>query len=118
MSSTDSHPVSEEKLDEANNGIGTDSGIESRRKFLKVSAVAGATVAAMAAGLNFLPSITAAAKSSSSSSDLSTNNSDSSNPLIVVINADTLDVYQGESKYTSTDLLFTRSISSQIRARI
>ncbi len=109
MSDSDSPPQKEVKAQED---------VESRRKFLKVSAVAGVSVAALAAGINFLPSIAAAAKSSTSSNASPDASTSTNNPLIVVINGDELDVYQGENKYISTDPLFARSITSQVNARI
>ena len=81
----------------------------SRRSFLKVSAVAGATVAAIAAGASMIPKIAASAmKASSSAKKAETTSSVSStapstDPLILVVQGDAVDVYRGESKIAMQD---------------
>lgn len=91
--------------------------IESRRKFLKVSAAAGATVAALAAGVHFMPSLAKAGKDLQSKLNFE-NTTLSADALILVIRDGQLDVYQGENKYTSNDASFARSLSSSVRARM
>ncbi len=98
----------------------------SRRSFLKVSAVAGATVAAIAAGASMIPKIAASAsamKASSSAKKAETASSVSSaaastDPLILVVQGDAVDVYRGESKIAMQDSTLAKEISSRIAAKI
>jgi flagellar basal body-associated protein FliL len=94
----------------------------SRRKFLKVSVVAGATVAALAAGAGMIPKLasgaaTATAASASSPKAESVSFS-SREPLIVVLKGDSMDVYQGESKFPVQDSTLAREIASKVNVRI
>lgn len=91
--------------------------VESRRKFLKVSAAAGATVAALAAGVHFMPSLAQAGKDLQSKLNFE-NTHPLNDALILVIRGGELDVYQGENKYTSNDASFARSLSYSVRARM
>lgn len=97
----------------------TTSGVDSRRRFLKVSMAAGATVAVMAAGVNFIPALASAAKPNPLGSNTpAVPSTSSSDPLILVLEGDSLSVYNGENKYTTNDILFARQISSSVRSRL
>jgi hypothetical protein len=96
----------------------------SRRNFLKVSVVAGATVAALAAGAGMLPKLassaatsgaTAASASSAKQEQVSLS---SGKPLILVLNGDSVDVYQGEAKFPLKDSVFAREIASRVNERV
>ena len=93
----------------------------SRRTFLKVSAVAGAAVAAVAAGAGMIPqSASSAAKSSAvvSKPEPSATSMSAKEPLILVLKGDSLDVYRGESKFPIQDSALAREIASHVAARI
>jgi hypothetical protein len=95
----------------------------SRRTFLKVSAVAGATVAVIAAGASVIPKIASSAAKSSVAAAVAkpearSTLASSSKPLIVVVNGDTLDVYQGESKFPIQDSSLAREIASRVSAKM
>jgi secreted PhoX family phosphatase len=94
--------------------------IESRRKFLKISVAAGATAAALAAGVHFMPALASAGKEMQSKTNLEdpSSSQSSNNPLIVVIKDAQLDIYEGENKFTSHDVSFARSITASVRARM
>ena len=100
----------------------------SRRTFLKVSAVAGATVAAIAAGASMIPKIAAtgasaiksasAGKVSGSEAAPSVASSTSGEPLILVVRGDAVDIYRGESKYPIQDSALARELKSRVAAKI
>jgi hypothetical protein len=96
---------------------GNEENLESRRKFLKVSVAAGATVAALAAGVGFMPNLVSAEKGLESKL-AAESGSTTGEAMIVVIRGAQMDVYQGESKYTSNDASFASSLSSSVRARM
>ncbi len=104
-----------------------DPSVESRRKFLKVSVAAGAAVAAVAAGVHFMPSLESSAKSKVLSSKLASTEAAlasivpsraSSDAMILVIDGDLVSLYKGEDKYVTNDLAFARQISSAVRERL
>jgi hypothetical protein len=104
-----------------------DPSVESRRKFLKVSVAAGAAVAAVAAGVHFMPSLESSAKSKAFASELAPAEAAlasvvpsraSSDAMILVIEGDLISLYKGEDKYVTNDLSFARQISSAVRARL
>jgi len=95
----------------------------SRRTFLKVSAVAGATVAAIAAGASMIPKITASgagAIKSTSGSKVSgaeksaTSSAYAADPVILVMRGDAVDIYRGESKLSVQD----SSLASELKSRV
>jgi hypothetical protein len=98
----------------------------SRRTFLKVSAVAGATVAAIAAGASVIPKIAstgaAAAKSASNGKEEAeapaVTSAVSSDPLIMVVRGDAVDVYRGESKVAVQDATLAKELTSRIAAKV
>jgi hypothetical protein len=100
----------------------------SRRTFLKVSAVAGATVAAIAAGASMIPKIagsTSAAKSAGAKSEGEARPvsafaaaSTSAEPLIVVVRGEAVDVYRGETKFPIVDRSLARDLTSRVAAKI
>ena len=97
----------------------------SRRNFLKVSAVAGATVAALAAGAGMLPKLassaattTNAAAASASSAKAEVVSVSKGEPLILVLNGDSVDVYQGQTKFPLRDSVFAREIATHVNDRI
>ena len=100
-------------------------GDPSRRKFLKVSVVTGATVAALAVSgaIPMLASSAAAPFTSSSApSDQSRPESaealSGSEAIILVVRADSVDVYRGENKYPILDTSFVKQIKSNVNSRI
>jgi anaerobic selenocysteine-containing dehydrogenase len=93
----------------------------SRRTFLKVSAVAGAAVAAVAAGAGMIPKLaSSAAKSSAvvSKPELKTTSMSVKEPLILVLKGDSLDVYRGQNKFPIKDSALAREIASHVAARM
>ena len=96
----------------------------SRRTFLKVSAAAGAAVAALVAGANFIPTLSSAAKSAAttppeSPAASSVPNADASGePLIVVLRGNNVDIYKGESKFPVSDANLSRQLTSALRGRM
>jgi len=98
----------------------------SRRTFLKVSAVAGATVAAIAAGASVIPKIAstgaAAVKSASSGKEEAevpvVTSAVSADPLIMVVRGDAVDVYRGESKVAVQDATLAKELTSRIAAKV
>ena len=96
----------------------------SRRNFLKVSVVAGATVAALAAGAGMLPKLasraatTGASAAAASSTKQEQVSLSSGKPLILVLNGDSVDVYQGEAKFPLKDSVFAREIASRVNERV
>jgi hypothetical protein len=101
-------------------------GVESRRKFLKVSVAAGAAVAAVAAGVHFAPSLNSAAKSTGLAANAPLTEAlampritgQSSDAMILVIDGDQIAVYKGEDKYVSSDRFFASQIVSAVRERL
>jgi Rieske Fe-S protein len=102
-------------------------GEPSRRTFLKVSAVAGATVAAIAAGASMLPKMAAsgaaAAKTATSANKAEAETTVStvasqSDPLILVVRGDAVDVYRGESKIAMQDSTLAKELSARVAAKI
>jgi hypothetical protein len=102
--------------------------VESRRKFLKVSVAAGAAVAAVAAGVHFMPSIQSAISSKSMAAKLSTPgdsvaaaivpSTSQGDALILVVEGDKISVYKGEDKYVSSDAVLAHSIATSVKDRI
>ena len=96
----------------------------SRRNFLKVSMVAGATVAALAAGAGMLPKLaSSAASTGASAASTSTAKQEqvslsSGEPLILVLRGDSVDVYQGQAKFPLKDSVFAREIASRVNERV
>ena len=98
----------------------------SRRNFLKVSMVAGATVAALAAGAGAIPKLASRAATASSTSAASVGSvsqaesatASAKEPLILVLNGDSVDAYQGESKFPIKDSVLAREIASRVGERI
>jgi len=99
----------------------------SRRTFLKVSAVAGATVAAIAAGASVIPKMaasggaavkTSAGKTETEAPALSSSLSSSSEPLILVVRGEAVDVYRGENKFPIQDSALARDLTSRVAAKI
>lgn len=97
----------------------------SRRTFLKVSAVAGATVAAVAAGASMLPKISAASRVSKSApmeekteGERKAISSTSKDPLILVIQGQSVDVYSGENKFPIQDSALARDLTSRVSAKV
>jgi len=93
----------------------------SRRTFLKVSAVAGVAVAAVAAGAGIIPKIASiAAKFSAAVAkpEVKATSISSREPLILVLNGDSMDVYRGESKFPIQDSALAREIASHVAARM
>jgi len=98
----------------------------SRRTFLKVSAVAGATVAAIAAGASVIPKMaasgaaavkTSAGKTETEAPALSSHLS-SSEPMILVVRGEAVDVYRGENKFPIQDSALARDLTSRVAAKI
>ncbi len=90
---------------------------------MKVSAVAGATVAALAAGAGMLPklassAVTPNAGTSASSAKAEVVSLSKGEPLILVLNGDAVDVYQGQTKFPLRDSVFAREIASHVNERI
>jgi hypothetical protein len=96
----------------------------SRRNFLKVSAVAGATVAALAAGAGMLPKLASSAATSAGTSATSSSakaevvSVSKGEPLILVLNGESVDVYQGQTKFPLKDSSFAREIAAHVNERI
>jgi secreted PhoX family phosphatase len=103
-----------------------ESSVQSRRKFLKVSMAAGAAVAAVAAGVHFMPSLESAVKSKSLAAKAASGevlgvfapSTSSSEAMILVIEGESISVYKGEDKYVSKDPSFARQITSSIKERL
>jgi hypothetical protein len=99
----------------------------SRRTFLKVSAVAGASVAAVAAGASMIPKISALTpgsikpaeeKSSERKAAISSASSMTGEPLILVIQGQDVDVYSGENKFPIKDSALARELTSRVAAKV
>jgi len=101
----------------------------SRRKFLKVSAVAGAAAAAtVVAGAHLIPATTALTSSAriatppvsgeKSKQSPSYVKSGKTGQMIVVVDGDAVHVYQGESTFQIKDESFNRFFSSALRGKI
>ena len=101
----------------------------SRRKFLKVSAVAGAAAAAtVVAGAHLIPATTALTTSTrmvtppvsgeKSKQSPSYVQSGKTDQMIVVVDGDAVHVYQGESTFQIKDESFNRFFSSALRGKI
>ena len=96
----------------------------SRRNFLKVSMVAGATVAALAAGAGMLPKLassaatTGASAASTSAAKQEQVSLSSGEPLILVLRGDAVDVYQGQAKFPLKDSVLAREIASRVNERV
>ena len=108
--------------------VGVSNGEPSRRTFLKVSAVAGATVAAIAAGASMIPKIassgatavksaSASGKAESEATAMSTA-ALSADPLILVVRGEAVDVYRGESKVAVQDASLAKDLTSRIAAKM
>ncbi len=89
----------------------------SRRKFLKVSVLAGATVATLATGASLLPGVNAVA-ASRLQSELSPSTTQVGTPMIVVIKNGTLDIYQGENAFQIADSSLASQLSGQLLSRV
>jgi TAT (twin-arginine translocation) pathway signal sequence len=93
----------------------------SRRTFLKVSAVAGVAVAAVAAGAGMIPKLASSAAKSSAvvaKPEAKAASMASKEPLILVLNGDSLDVYRGENKFPIQDSALSREIASRVASRM
>jgi len=93
--------------------------IESRRNFLKVSVAAGATVGALAAAGNLVPTVSAATSAKSlgdTGSRGAVASIDSNQPLVISVKGDKVEVYQGETKTPIVDASLARKIASTVRA--
>jgi anti-sigma factor RsiW len=100
----------------------------SRRTFLKVSAVAGATVAAIAAGASMIPKMaasgaaavktTSAGKKTEIEAQAMGSSVSSSEPLILVVRGEQVDVYRGENKFPIKDSFLARDLASRVAAKI
>lgn len=117
MTDTDIQPVREV--------ITEDPETESRRKFLKVSVAAGAAVAAVAAGVHFMPSLSSSAKSKALASKASGGealafvpSAPSNDAMVLLIEGDQISVYKGEDKYVSNDRSFASQIASAVKERL
>jgi hypothetical protein len=91
--------------------------IESRRKFLKTSVVAGAAAAVLVSGAAFVPKIASTAMSSADNESTSTS-INSKDPLVVIIDGEKLNVYQGEKKFPVSDPSLARDITSSVKRRV
>jgi len=116
-------PEQEGALDQADLKV-TSEGEPSRRTFLKVSAVAGATVAAIAAGASVIPKIASAgakavpAKTEVEKTATGVTTTSSADPLILVVRGETVDVYRGETKIAMQDSSLARELSARVAAKI
>jgi len=106
---------------------GVSNGEPSRRTFLKVSAVAGATVAAIAAGASVIPKIASSATAVKSASATGKPESEATttlaaalsvDPLILVVRGEAVDVYRGESKVAVQDASLAKELASRISAKM
>jgi len=86
----------------------------SRRKFLKVSAIAGATVAAVAVGASVVPGFTSAAKEKLSNEISPQQLSSNSDPIMVVVKGEELNIMQGERGVVVKNSGLASRISSEI----
>jgi secreted PhoX family phosphatase len=100
--------------------------VESRRKFLKVSVAAGATVAAVAAGVHFMPQLASAAQSKVHAMKVSEGDAVASlvpatsygDALVLVVEGDRVSLYKGEDKYVTNDASFAKQLSSSVKERL
>ena len=96
----------------------------SRRTFLKVSAVAGAAVAAVAAGAGMIPKIASSATKPSAAAlaapkpEAKATSTSAREPLILVLRGDSLDVYKGQSKIAIQDSDLAGKIASHVAAKM
>jgi hypothetical protein len=97
----------------------------SRRTFLKVSAVAGASVAAIAAGAGVIPKLASSGAIKAASADKAETRGDapiavssSSDPLILVLRTGAIDVYRGESKIAIQDSSLARELTARVTAKL
>ena len=92
----------------------------SRRTFLKVSAVAGVAVAAVAAGAGIIPKMASSAEKSSTAvkPEVKAAAISSREPMILVLKGDSLDVYSGENKFPIQDSALAREIASHVAAKM
>ncbi len=86
----------------------------SRRKFLKVSVIAGATAAAVAAGAAVIPGFTSAAKNQLAK-EFSTSQASKNDPIVVVIKGEELEIMQGQRGVQVKNSGLASEIASQLR---
>ena len=100
--------------------------VESRRKFLKVSVAAGATVAAVAAGVHFMPQLASAAQSKVQATKVSEGEAvqslvpgvSSGDEIVLVVEGNRVSLYKGEDKYVTNDSSFARQLTSSVKERL
>jgi hypothetical protein len=110
-------------MSDSKEGISEDSNeneaFDSRRNFLKASVAVGATAAVLATGAHLIPTVGAAAKSIKNEADKTAfTTPNSKEPLVVSIQGDNVDVYQGETKVPLKDPSLARQITSTVKSKI